>query len=110
MAQDGVGADGGALRRWPEAEAAGFGASFPLVLVQDKAPLILPPVDNKDSYFHHETMRSLWTAAARVLRRASRVFCLGYSLPLTRDADQPIPKLVMALLAGDLDERWHVIS
>jgi hypothetical protein len=49
----------------------------------DKVPLILPQVANKGSLFHHETIRSLWNQAAKSVRHAKRVFCLGYSLPVS---------------------------
>ena len=52
-------------------------------VVLDKIPLIVPPVAEKLPYFQHETVRSLWAQAGQELRCASRVFCLGYSLPPT---------------------------
>jgi len=51
--------------------------------VKDKVPLIVPPLTEKSIYFQHETIRTLWVQAAASLREATRVFCLGYSLPRT---------------------------
>lgn len=52
-------------------------------LLADKVPFIVPPLMEKVLYFQHETLRSLWSQAAEALRGATRVFCLGYSLPST---------------------------
>jgi hypothetical protein len=51
--------------------------------VTDKIPFIVPPLTEKLPYFQHETVRTLWSQAAAALRSASRVFCCGYSLPVT---------------------------
>ncbi|MEM2991164.1 MAG: hypothetical protein QXQ02_08295, partial [Halobacteria archaeon] len=51
--------------------------------VTDKVPLIVPPMTEKTQYFQHETMRDLWMKAAIALREATKIFCLGYSLPQT---------------------------
>jgi hypothetical protein len=50
-------------------------------LPADKVPLLLPPVANKGSLFHHEVIRSIWIKAAKAAQQAKRVFVLGYSLP-----------------------------
>ena len=49
----------------------------------DKVPFIVPPLTEKHSYFQHETVRSLWSHAANALSSTTRVFVLGYSLPIT---------------------------
>jgi hypothetical protein len=49
--------------------------------IADKELLIVPPLTEKGGYFGHETVRALWVEAGRELRRAERVYCLGYSLP-----------------------------
>ena len=54
-----------------------------LAQVRDKHALIIPPVSEKTTYFQNETVTRLWWEAARVLRHASRVFVIGYSLPLS---------------------------
>ena len=51
--------------------------------VKDKVPLIVPPLMEKTPFFRHETIRTLWRLAGQALQSASRVFCLGYSLPQT---------------------------
>ncbi len=48
----------------------------------DKIPLIVPPIADKVGYFQHPHVRGIWRDAAAALRSASKVFCLGYSLPV----------------------------
>lgn len=43
--------------------------------------MIIPPVAEKHAFFQHEVIRRTWGDAASALRSATRVFCLGYSLP-----------------------------
>ena len=50
---------------------------------QDKEALIIPPVAEKTTYFNNETIRRLWYEASDALLNASRVFAIGYSLPLS---------------------------
>lgn len=54
-----------------------------LVATRDKVPLIIPPTLDKTMFFNNETVRSLWRGAGQALGEAKRVFCLGYSFPLT---------------------------
>jgi len=49
----------------------------------DKVPLIIPPTTEKVGFFQHETIRQTWAKAGEALLFASRVFCIGYSLPET---------------------------
>ena len=49
----------------------------------DKTPLIIPPVTDKLTYFNNETVRRLWQEASHALLGATRVFVIGYSLPIT---------------------------
>lgn len=49
--------------------------------VTDKTPLIVPPVAEKVVYFQHPHVRGMWREAAAAVKCATRVFCLGYSLP-----------------------------
>ncbi|HEX9896720.1 MAG TPA: hypothetical protein VGA85_03560 [Dehalococcoidales bacterium] len=51
--------------------------------VSDKIPLLVPPVIEKSSYFQHETIRTIWGLAGQAIRSASRIICIGYSLPET---------------------------
>jgi hypothetical protein len=46
-----------------------------------KLPLIIPPVLDKSAFFQHEALRSMWFHAGEALKLASRIICLGYSLP-----------------------------
>lgn len=52
-------------------------------LLQDKIPLIIPPVTEKIPHFRNEAVRNLWFQAGKALQKASRLFFLGYSLPET---------------------------
>lgn len=51
--------------------------------LSDKVPLIVPPTTEKGGYFQHETIRQTWRYASEALKSAERVYCVGYSLPLT---------------------------
>ena len=55
------------LRRPPEA--------------RDKDYLIIPPVNDKLTYFNNESIRQLWQEAGEALWGATRVIIIGYSLP-----------------------------
>ena len=50
---------------------------------EDKATLIIPPVAEKTTFFNNETIRRLWQKASEELEGATRVFVIGYSLPLS---------------------------
>ena len=45
--------------------------------------LIVPPVLDKTPFLEHSLLQSMWGKAAEALQCASRVVCLGYSLPAT---------------------------
>jgi hypothetical protein len=49
--------------------------------VRDKVPLIVPPTLDKSVFFEHESLRDLWFQAGRAISNASRIYCIGYSLP-----------------------------
>ena len=51
--------------------------------VDDKVPLIVPPTTEKVRFFHHETLKRIWTRAVMAIRNADRLFVCGYSLPVT---------------------------
>lgn len=44
-------------------------------------PLIVPPLTEKTAYYEHWTVQKVWDGARHALGQATRVFCLGYSLP-----------------------------
>ena len=48
---------------------------------RDKERLVIPPTTEKNTYFNNETVRRLWREAGHALRKAERVFIVGYSLP-----------------------------
>ena len=49
----------------------------------DKETLIIPPVPEKTTFFSNETVRRLWQEASDHLEGATRVFVIGYSLPMS---------------------------
>jgi hypothetical protein len=49
----------------------------------DCVPFIVPPLAEKLPFFGRSQIRSIWAQAGAALRIATRVFCLGYSLPET---------------------------
>ena len=49
----------------------------------DKDTLIIPPVAEKTTFFSNETVRRLWQEASDHLEGATRVFVIGYSLPIS---------------------------
>ena len=49
----------------------------------DKEVLIIPPVTEKTTYFNNETVKGLWHKASVALSKATRVFVIGYSLPIS---------------------------
>ena len=51
--------------------------------VSDKTPLIVPPTTEKVGFFQHESLKRIWTQALSSLREATRLFIIGYSLPMT---------------------------
>ena len=54
-----------------------------LSVARDKKTLIIPPVAEKTTYFNNETVRRLWQEASNALESATRVFVIGYSLPIS---------------------------
>ena len=53
------------------------------LLSKDKETLIIPPVNEKTTYFNNETVKVLWQDAGSALTNARRVFVIGYSLPVS---------------------------
>lgn len=50
--------------------------------IADKAPFIVPPVPNKGSLVHHDSLRAIWREAAEAIKWARRIVIIGYSMPL----------------------------
>ena len=46
-------------------------------------PLIVLPITDKLTYCQPNIVRAIWTEAEFAIRTAPRIFCLGYSLPVT---------------------------
>jgi hypothetical protein len=51
--------------------------------IADKVPLIIPPTMDKTLFFKNETIRKIWQSAGRAINEAQRIFCMGYSFPVT---------------------------
>jgi len=51
--------------------------------IRDKTPLIIPPTLDKTAFFNNETVQNIWGFAGQALRGARRIFCLGYSFPVS---------------------------
>jgi hypothetical protein len=66
--------------------------------VEDKIPFIVPPLLEKTPFFRHQIVRNEWALAGKALATASRVFCIGYSLPLS---DITMHHFLGANLAGE---------
>ena len=56
--------------------------------IAGKTPLIIPPLMNKSPMFQHEAVAELWRRAHLDLRKATRIFAIGYSLPSADTAFQ----------------------
>ncbi len=46
-----------------------------------KVPIIVPPTVSKNAFFDNPKIQLLWRSALKVLRNASRIFVVGYSMP-----------------------------
>lgn len=66
-----------------------------LNLLQDKTPLIIPPVTNKSNFFGNQILNLLWRKAYKSLKRARNIYFIGYSLPET--------DLTIRFLLNDID-------
>jgi hypothetical protein len=67
----------------------------PPAWIADKAPFIVPPVPNKGSLVHHDSLRAIWREAAEAIKWARRIVIMGYSIP-TNDT------LFIQLIRGNL--------
>jgi hypothetical protein len=63
-----------------------------------KVSVVVPPTAAKSSFFDNSVVQSLWRGAFAALRRADRVFVVGYSLP-------PTDLLVASMLTDALQVR-----
>ena len=75
---------------------------------RDKDTLIIPPVNEKITYFNNETVRGLWKDARSALEEACRIIVIGYSLPpsdlgmkLFLTNNQPAPKTPVYVVDTD---------
>ena len=72
----------------------------------DKQPLIIPPVSEKSTYFNNETVRRLWYEASDALESATRVFVIGYSLPMSDLGMQFFLKRSLPIE----ETRWYIVD
>jgi hypothetical protein len=56
-------------------------AASPPDWIADKVPFIVPPVPNKGSLVHHDSLRAIWREAAQAIKWAKRIVIAGYSMP-----------------------------
>lgn len=67
-------------------------------LLPGRSPFIIPPVTAKSSLYNNPLTREIWTRSYEAIRRADRLFFIGYSFPPTDGA-------VRGLIANALDKR-----
>ena len=46
-------------------------------------PYIIPPVQDKNAFYNHIAIRSLWQQAAQLLEKADEIYIIGFSFPQT---------------------------
>ena len=73
--------------------------------VPGKLPVIVPPTTSKSGFFRNGIIREIWRGAYDSLRRADRVFVLGYSLP---PADLVVRSLPTEAFRAKHPEVWLV--
>ena len=76
------------------------------VSAKDKEVLIIPPVMEKTTYFNNETVRRLWWEASQALGSATRVFVIGYSLPISDLGMQFFLKRSLP----NKDATWYIVD
>lgn len=87
---------------------------FLALLSKDKETLIIPPVNEKTTYFNNETVKGLWQDAGSALANARRVFVIGYSLPISdlgmrlfMTNNQPNPSTPIYIVDRDPEVATH---
>ncbi len=50
---------------------------------QDLAPIIIPPVMDKNRFYFHNALKHQWRLAKKSIQEAEHVFFIGYSIPST---------------------------
>ena len=73
--------------------------------VPGKLPVIVPPTTTKSGFFSNGIIRAIWRGAYEALRRADRVFVLGYSLP---PADLVVQSLLTEAFSVKHPKLWLV--
>lgn len=51
--------------------------------IRDKTALIIPPTLDKSVFLQHESLRSMWLQAGKAISQATKIICMGYSLPIS---------------------------
>jgi hypothetical protein len=75
--------DGGVAQAWSTAAALSAPRVDTTAVTYDKVPLIVPPTAGKSGFFQNEIIRGQWRLARDALSKADRIYCVGYSLPVT---------------------------
>ncbi len=74
--------------------------------VRDKVPLIIPPVTDKEDFYGNDFFRSIWGTAEEALQSSERVFCIGYSMPMT---DLAI-RCFLATIRPDPKRHFYIVN
>ena len=72
---------------------------------QDLAPLIIPPLLDKDSFIKHSLLRLQWKEAFSSMIHAKDIYVIGYSLP---DTDLTA-KFMIQTVKKFTKAKWHVL-
>lgn len=55
----------------------------PADITKGLVPYIIPPVLDKNAFYNHIAIRSLWQQAAQLLEKADEIYIIGFSFPQT---------------------------
>ncbi len=73
---------------------------------EDLIELLVPPLLDKDPYMQHPLLRHLWNSAYRAFFRASDIYVVGYSLPVT----DLTAKFMLTECGHSSKAKWHVLQ
>ena len=75
-------------------------------MLSDTEPLIIPPLTEKATYYENTAIRQLWQRAGDAIDSATRVFVIGYSLPIS---DLGMQLFLMRSLLNE-PTPWYLIN
>ena len=52
-------------------------------MLEGLKPYIIPPVLDKNAFYNHIAIRSLWQQAEQLLKHADEIYIIGFSFPQT---------------------------